>query len=281
LLVFASADIAVGEQLAPDTVDAYERYVARLQQRFGEKGAGHRWIAEAPPEMRARLRAGEIFAEPGHEDGIIGVPEGLVHHWRGAAYFPAVTLDKAIAAAQDYPRYASTYEWVTDSALIGRTGEGPSGGDRFWVFLRMERSAGVVSSVLDVWALVDYWYAGANRATAVSDVDCVRQVEDAGEAGERRLPVGGGSGYLWRANTFSTYLEQDDGVYVELETVGLSRDFPPLLGWIIEPIARRLGRGSVSESLRQLRQAVADAGGDQPAEGPLATVQLPTVWCGG
>jgi hypothetical protein len=31
----------------------------------------------------------------------------------------------------------------------------------------------------------------------------------------------------------------------------LSRSFPPLLGWIIEPIARRLGRRSAATSLQE------------------------------
>ena len=36
-----------------------------------------------------------------------------------------------------------------------------------------------------------------------------------------------------------------------METVGLSRGFPPLLGWLIEPIARRLGRKSIERSLEE------------------------------
>ena len=69
------------------------------------------------------------------------------------------------------------------------------------------------------------------------------------------MDVGRDSGYLWRVNTFSTYLEADGGVFVELETIGLSRRFPRMLGWLIEPIARRLGRGSAADTLRQLRSA--------------------------
>ena len=60
-------------------------------------------------------------------------------------------------------------------------------------------------------------------------------------------------GYLWRANTFSRLAERDGGVLVELENVGLSRAFPPILGWLIEPIARRIGRSSVEDSLLEFR----------------------------
>jgi hypothetical protein len=43
---------------------------------------------------------------------------------------------------------------------------------------------------------------------------------------------------------------------MEMETIGLSRPFPPLLGWIIEPIARHIGRASVEESVQEFRRAV-------------------------
>ncbi len=81
-------------------------------------------------------------------------------------------------------------------------------------------------------------------------------MKDAGRPSERRLPEGRDSGYLWRAGTFTLFVEGDDGVYMEMETVGLSRRFPPLLGWLIEPIARRVGRRSVERSVQEFRRAV-------------------------
>jgi hypothetical protein len=51
-------------------------------------------------------------------------------------------------------------------------------------------------------------------------------------------------------------VEDDDGVRVVTETVGLSRRFPPLLAWLIEPMAMRVGRASVEQSLTELRDAV-------------------------
>jgi len=44
-----------------------------------------------------------------------------------------------------------------------------------------------------------------------------------------------------------------------METLGLSRGFPPFLGWFIEPIARRLGRKSIERSLEQFIAAVRKA----------------------
>ena len=48
----------------------------------------------------------------------------------------------------------------------------------------------------------------------------------------------------------------EGGVFVIMETLGLSRRFPVGFGWIIEPIARRLGRKSVESTLSEFATAV-------------------------
>jgi len=90
----------------------------------------------------------------------------------------------------------------------------------------------------------------------MADANEIREVKNAGRRDEQRLPPGRDSGYLWRASTFSYFEQRNDGVYMEMETLGLSRRFPPMIGWIIEPIARRLGRRSVERSLAEFRAAV-------------------------
>jgi hypothetical protein len=56
-------------------------------------------------------------------------------------------------------------------------------------------------------------------------------------------------------------LEADGGTYLEFQTLGLSRGFPWLLGWLAEPIVRRIGRGSVERTLDE-RRANLTAPGD-------------------
>ena len=63
-------------------------------------------------------------------------------------------------------------------------------------------------------------------------------------------------GYLWRAAALTRFVEEEGGVYMEMETIGLSRPFPLMMGWMIEPIARRIGRRSVERSVEEFRQAV-------------------------
>ena len=85
----------------------------------------------------------------------------------------------------------------------------------------------------------------------------IREVRDAGRPSEKLLPVGHDSGYLWRSATFTRFTDDSAGVWMEMETLGLSRQFPPVLGWVIEPIARRIGRRSAEVSVDEFRRAVA------------------------
>jgi hypothetical protein len=103
---------------------------------------------------------------------------------------------------------------------------------------------------------VKFSFPNATTVYSISTSDEICEVKDAGETSEQLLPAGQGSGYLWRAATLSRLVERDGGVAVEMETIGLSRAFPRMLAWIIEPIARRLGRKSVELSLQEFASAV-------------------------
>ena len=51
------------------------------------------------------------------------------------------------------------------------------------------------------------------------------------------------------------------GVFIVMETLGLSRPFPRLTGWFIEPIARRIGRKSVEGSLGEFLTGIRGSAG--------------------
>ena len=52
--------------------------------------------------------------------------------------------------------------------------------------------------------------------------------------------------------------ENDGGVYVEIEAVALSRDIPPALRFLVDPIVRRVSRSALLTSLEQTENAVRD-----------------------
>ena len=255
MLACGAVALVAAAELQDRTREAYEAYALQAREAFlAYVPAGDVvWLRDRW-ERIPRLQAGEIVAGPGGEDGIVGVPGGLVHHWVGAAFLPGVSLDDALALSQAYAYYPEVYDSVIAARLLDRDG------DAFRVQLRLEERAGFVTGVLDLWSTVRYERTTDAQAYTLARATEIREVVEAGQPGERLRPEGKDSGYLWRVEAFTKYVARDGGLYVELETLGLSRGYPLLLGWMIEPIARRLGRKSVEGSLQDVRDALLEIG---------------------
>lgn len=233
-------------ELQSKTTQAFEAYLGSATQAFLSRvrlGSGSTPATVVPA-------GGAIHAGPGREDGIVNVPDGLVHHWRGNVFVSGVSLSDVLAASRDYADYAKMYSPVIASELL------ESLGDTYKVLIRVKEGEAGVSAVLQIRSTVTYVGVGTPSVHVISTSEEVREVKDAGRADERLLPAGRDSGYLWRANTFSHFVARANGVQIEMETLGLSRAFPPFLGWFIEPIARRLGRKSIELSLREFVAAI-------------------------
>src|SRR5258708_28844361 len=85
----------------------------------------------AVPELKARLRDGELHIEPSTtlDNGRnIKVPGGLVHHWMGAMFIPNATIADLKAAVQGYENFKTYYKTeVTESKQIAHTGDADDG----------------------------------------------------------------------------------------------------------------------------------------------------------
>jgi hypothetical protein len=244
-----SVSLVEAVDLQDRTSSAFDRYSQEASQNFVRRATATGAPGDSANSNRPG-RDGIAHVQPGAEDGIITVPGGLVHHWKGAAFIHGASLDEALSLSRSYADYSSIYKSVVGSSLLGRDG------DTYHVKLRIKESAGGLSAVLDVTTRVRYVFPSENSAYSISTADDIREVERAGTPGERQLPPGRDSGYLWRAMTLNRLVQQQDGLAVEVETLGLSRSFPKLLGWIIEPIARRLGRKTIEGSIQEFRSAL-------------------------
>jgi hypothetical protein len=165
------------------------------------------------------------------------------------------TLQQAAEVARDYPSYSKVYENVKSAKVLSQQG------DTYRVLLRLEEGGLGVDAVLDVRSTIDYRTLGDGSVTALSKSDEIRQVDNAGRSNESLRPAGRDSGYLWRAHTLTLFTPKEDGVFVVMETLGLSRGYPPFTGWWLEPIARRLGRKSAEGSLSEFLTAVRRSAG--------------------
>lgn len=255
LLVVLSALQAPAKQLEPATVAAFDQYVELSEKRINSGIS--LWIDGLPPEQRNagyfRLRGGEVLTrklETTDAGRTIPVPNALIHHWIGAVFIPGTTLEKTLKFLQDYDDQSKYYApEVENSKLLSQSG------NDFKVYLRL-REKKVVTVVLDTEYDVRYRTLGNDGATARSYSTRIAEVLNPGEADESERPVGDDNGFMWRLNSYWTFLPRDGGVFVQLEAISLTRDVPMGLGWLIRPFISSIPKESLAFTLMRTRQAL-------------------------
>lgn len=240
--------------LQPHTVQAYDKHANQMTSDF---------VSRAQKHSGARRCDGVIAARAGSGDGILTVPDGLIHHWLALAFVRGATLKDVEQVARDYSAYPKVYKSVVSAKVLSQQG------DTYRVWIRLKEDAGL-TAVLDVRSAVEYRTQRDGSITAISKSEEIREVEHFGRSNESLLPLGRDSGYLWRAHTLTHFVAEKDGVFIVMETLGLSRRFPPFTGWFLEPIARRIGRKSVEGSLDEFLTAIRRSAGLPAPKSPCA-----------
>jgi len=86
----------------------------------------------------------------------------------------------------------------------------------------------------------------------------IAEVTNEGMPDEHELPVGTNHGYMWRLYTYWRIEERSGGVYLQIEVVALTRKFPLILGWLINPLIENIPRSTISGLLINTRRAVVE-----------------------
>jgi hypothetical protein len=257
-------------QLKPRTLQAFESYI--IQAEAGMEPSLHGSSAflwsDANSQRTQQVRQGQIVAQLWTGDAPVKVPNGLIHDWIGAAFVPDATVDQALALVQNYDNHKNVYQpEVIDSKLISRAG------NDFKIFMRLLKKK-IITVVLDTDHDVHYSEIDTNRWSCRSYTTRIAEVEDAGTPKERVLEPDTGYGFLWRLYSYWKFEEKTsaageaaerpasahsrDGLYIECRAISLSRDIPLGLGWIIEPIVRKLPQESLTHTLECTRKALVD-----------------------
>jgi hypothetical protein len=247
---------AAGADLSTRSVLNFDRYVRITETRL-DRGA-FLWIDSlSTAQQQARrdeLRRGALIIEKqttldgGSE---IDVPDALVHHWLGLAFVPDATIDQALALLQDYNAHAQIYQpVVARSRMIARNG------DTFRFYLRFLMKK-VITVVVNSEHEGRFTRPAPDRAEGRIRSTRIAEVEDPDTPKEHELPVGHDSGYLWRLNTYWRLLARDGGVYLQCESVSLTRGIPLGLGWVVGPFVTSIPRESLTFTLETTRDRLA------------------------
>jgi hypothetical protein len=176
--------------------------------------------------------------------------DGMIHHWLGAIFIPGTTVPKALALVQDYNRHWETFKpEVVRSRLVSHSG------NDFKIFYRLRKKK-FITVTLNTDHDVHYVPLDSKRFHSSSRSTRIQEVEDADEAGEREKPVGTDNGFLWRLHSYWRFEEKDGGVYVECESISLSRSIHWAVAWFVKPFVTELPKESLESTLGSMRAAL-------------------------
>ena len=238
-------------ELKPDTVEAFDRYIAELEKKMERRWHGEGFLWSDSQAQRDQLQKGGTLIQPASGNGSIELKGGLIEDWVGAIFIPNTSLASVLAVVQDYAHHSDFYR----PEVAGTVLHSHNGND-FSVYMRIVKSKFFLSDVLNTEHEIHYGTVDAKRVYSRAYSTRIAEVHDPGKPGERELPVGKDRGLCWRLYGYWFFEERDGGVVVECESVTLTRDVPFGMGHLLSPIVHNLPAESLRKGLESTRRAV-------------------------
>lgn len=243
-------------RLSPAAEQAFKDYVYDFEKRLTAQGAIPKTYSATlslEPAKRAdaehQLMSGAVRIEPVN-GGTWQVRQGLLHHWRAAAFVTGVTPQEMLTLLRDCSRFSVYYSPQVE-ACHPLADEGASA----TVAIRF-REQRVVTVVLDAVYAIESGLISNNRGYSFARSEHIWEVDEAGSARERRRTEGDDDGFLWHLNSYWTFLRVWNGLFIECDAVSLTRDAPVGLGWLITPIIKDLPRQSLEFTFEATKNAL-------------------------
>jgi len=190
------------QPLKPETQRDFDSYVQSAETRMDAQKAFV--AADSDSVLNEQLvRGRQIRTIPANGANPHQLNGGQLYDWIGLVFIPDGSLDRTIRMLQDYDHRALYFpEILSASKLLCHTGE-----NHFRFTMRLKEPA-----VLDVESDVVWQRAGAGRWRCRSYSTSVRE-------------IGKEHGYALRLYSYWRFAEAAKGVYVQAETITLSREF--------------------------------------------------------
>lgn len=253
---------ARASELKPETVAAFDRYIAATEARMGEDIRLNDFLViDRLPDLQRKeaydqLQRGQAYIEELHtkqDDRPIHIPSGLIHHWVGVMFIPKGTLSETLSVLNDYNNEPEIYKpEIRRAKLIEEKG------NQSKIYLQFY-SKSIITVVLDAYFDVVNTQVGSARVQSASRSTRIAEVENPGTPDEHERAAGNDHGYMWRLCSYWRIEEKDGGVYIQNESITLTRTVPALLAWLINPLTKSIPRGVLLDMLTDTQKAVQKA----------------------
>lgn len=255
-VLILSACIAGWSEAPPAAVSGFNDYVGKVESRLATQHRstdGFRIAVGTGAQTNERLRHGELVLEQLTPENP-GLPGALLHHWRGTAFVRGATaadFERLMKNFGDYPRRFAP-QVVQARILSPRDRRTP---DHFTAMMRV-RQHHVITVVMDTAYDIQYGSLDAQHGYSVSRSTRISEIGLAGTPQEHALSDTEEHGFLWRMNTYWSYEERDGGLYMQVESISLTRAIPTGLGWAVRPYVESVPRESLEFTLRAVCNAL-------------------------
>jgi hypothetical protein len=237
----------------PQAVTAFNSYVAAVEARLLEQHRSrHAFLSGAAPTSQndRRLRSGDLIIEQLTPSTGADLPGALLHHWRGTAFAPGAKAADFERMLRDFNAYPQRFSpQVLQAKVLAQYG------DSLRASMRV-RQKHVLTVVMDATYDITFGQLDTQDGYSVSKSTAIYEIDAPGTNKEHVLNASQEHGFLWRLNTYWTYEERDGGLFIQIESVSLSRSIPAGLGWALRPFVESIPRESLEFTLRSACNAV-------------------------
>ena len=202
------------------------------------------------PVDRARVKNGDVVIEHLTPENTKELPGALMQDWRGTAFVPGAKGEDFERVMRNFAVFPRIYTPEVLRATVRTLGP-----NHYLVAMRV-RQKHIITVVMDTTYDTTFGRLDAQHGYSLSRSTEVTEIDAAGTATERALSANEQHGYLWRLNNYWSYEERDGGLYIQVESVSLSRSAPKGLGWVIGPFIESVPRESLEFTLRATRDAL-------------------------
>ena len=247
-LTGTTANAQLKTRLEEKTVRAFEEYTRKFEKNIDVAVSGKKpflWIHGQDSGMKNRARNGEILIFK--SDNNVDISKGIIHVWGVSAFLSGARAEDIINLLLDYDRHKKVYPSVIDSKLLDKNGDTVKG------YLKFKYKK-VLTVVLNTEHKAELSRLDNGRYCIRVHSTRITELEDYGKPDEHESPVGEDHGFMWRLNSYWFVEPQQDGVFLECQSLTLTRSIPFGMGWIVKPFVESVPRDSLEELVESTRR---------------------------